>query len=90
MRGPTSIIGLRQLDASRWLLQMREGEIEGTLLGDSTITRWVSILRFRITNSYRPLSCIIFSDALTKYSYRKLFVQIKTNHDQPHEVSDPH
>jgi len=78
LRAASSIRGLRQLDGGQWLLQMRDAEIEGNLLGDSTITRWVSILRFRVANRYRPLSCIIFSDSLTSNSYRKLIVQIQT------------
>lgn len=45
--------------------------------GSSTVTAWVMILRFCVKGRRRPFTCLIFSDALTPSSYRRLLAAIR-------------
>lgn len=47
------------------------------LLGDSTLTRWVSILRFKRLGHRTKHSCIVFNDSLDRDNYRSLIVRAK-------------
>ena len=70
----SSIIVLRFISGNKWLLITRQGDINAELLGDSTVTRWVSVLRFRVDGHRFPQSSIVFRDSLPEGVYRKLIV----------------
>jgi len=57
--------------------------IEGTIRGDSTVTIYLSILRFSILaldnpkNKSRIVSCVLFRDSMDKTSYRQLLLWLR-------------
>jgi len=63
-------------DRNGWSVITRKGEFDVILLGDSTVTQFISILRFRYLQTQSTLSCIIFQDMLPKQHYRQLQVRI--------------
>ena len=78
LQAATSILALRFISDKKWVLLTRTEELEAVLLGDSTITRWVAILRFSIDGQRTPVSCILFADALTADEYRSLVATART------------
>lgn len=74
---PHSIRGLKRDSQGKWLLYTHKHTYEAELLGDSTVTSFVSVLRFRIPQSYWPKSCVIFRDSLPLDHYRKLLVVLR-------------
>lgn len=60
-----------------WQLHDRLHTYNAELSGDSTITRWVSILRFRVLPSGKMKSCVVFRDALGFELYRRLLVIVR-------------
>ena len=77
LRGRDSCIGIHYLDGNEWLIRTNRGQYQATLCGDSTVTIWVSILRFKIPNQFWKKSCIVFCDSLSQDAYRKLLVRLK-------------
>ncbi len=78
---PRSIIALRRHPDGMWLLQTPEKHYEGALRGDSTVTQWISVLRFQIPQQYKPKTCIIFRDSLEPDEYRRLLVILRMGKD---------
>jgi hypothetical protein len=72
-----AIIGFKRQNNNQWLLYTQKSVLEGTLRGDSTVTTWVSVLRFNVSGHFWPVSCVIFNDALASDSYRKLLVAVR-------------
>lgn len=60
-----------------WQLRDHLNVYEAELSGDSTITRWVSILRFRTLPSGKIKSCVVFQDSLDKQAYRRLMMMVR-------------
>jgi hypothetical protein len=60
-----------------WSIERNNILTEASLQGDSIVTGYVSILRFRIVGSRRTLSCVIFRDALQMDEYRQLLVILR-------------
>lgn len=77
LRAGASITGLWHINGKRWGLKMLHREMEANLLGDSTVTRWVSVLRFQVEGEKRPYVSIVFADSLESEQYRKLIVALK-------------
>jgi hypothetical protein len=48
-----------------------------TLKGESTITQWISILRFYSTEMRKNYSCLVLRDNLSKDQYRRLLVILR-------------
>lgn len=61
-------------DDKLWSIQVGQDIMEAVLEGDSSLWPGLCILRFRPLHKKRPLSCIIFRDALTRDTYRQLQV----------------
>lgn len=78
LRGRQSVTVLRVDEDSRWQVSIAKQILDAELLGDSTVTGVVSVLRFRIENQRWPISCVIFRDSLPPDRYRQLVVQLKT------------
>jgi hypothetical protein len=74
---PYSVISLRRHQDGSWLLQTNNKTYNAELRGDSTVTGFVSVLRFRLPKQSWPLSCIIFRDSLQADFYRRLLVVLK-------------
>ena len=66
------------LDQDGWALHTRLGVLRADLCGESTVTQWVSILRFQIREGAYKRSCVIFRDMLTGDDYRRLLVLLRT------------
>ncbi len=64
-------------DKEGWYLQRSGEKTHITLSGDSTLTGWVSVLRFTRQENHFKQSCLIFRDALPADGYRQLFVRLK-------------
>lgn len=62
-----------------WRLYTGTQSFSATLKGDTTITRWVSILRFRVANKTFPMSVVVFHDALEANQYRQMVVALRMN-----------
>ncbi len=86
LKSKQAIISLHKQTDGSWLVQTRTACYQQTQLrGDSTVTRWVSVLRFQVVGRRFPLSCIIFRDSLTANQeasvssnvYRQLLLNVK-------------
>jgi hypothetical protein len=67
------------LEEDGWKLQNRLRSFSAGLCGESTITNFVCVLRFKAPDRKQKITCIIFCDALPKSSYRQLLVQLRTS-----------
>lgn len=65
------------LGEGRWRVIEKDQIYEGTLCGDSTLTQWVSVLRFRVDGYFLSKNCVIFADALGKTRYRQCLVMLR-------------
>jgi hypothetical protein len=79
LRGKSSVRFLKYCDERRWQIEVGSERVEAELLGDSTVTGVISVLRFRITGRLLPLPCIVFRDSVPQHRYRQLLVVLKTN-----------
>ena len=71
-----SIASLRHLEAQSWQWTMRNQQSNmGELQGDSLVTPWAMILRFKKTAQ----TIIIFKDHLGQEKYRQLLVHLRTS-----------
>jgi hypothetical protein len=59
----------------------------GELQGDSTLTSWVLILRFKILNSKAKQTILVFKDAIDENLYRQLIVAAKNTRANRHGLS---
>lgn len=66
LRSQQSVIGL-VLDAKGWQLQTKTKSYLVKLCGDSTITRYLCVLRFKKIGQQRKYSCIVFRDSVNCY-----------------------
>ena len=72
----SAIIALKKITANKWQIETRNGVYEGELLGDSTITKLVSVLRFKVQGR-APIVCIVWKFSLAGDGYRQLLVALK-------------
>ena len=72
LRHSQSIIGLNLNKEGEWQLRSRSKEISAILLGESTVTPFVCVLRFALPHQRKKQSCVIFKDSVEKEVYRKL------------------
>jgi len=64
-------------DQQRWCVQTLGGSFEASLCGDSTVTTFMSILRFKIAGKFFKRSYVVFKDTMLADDYRKLIVHTK-------------
>jgi hypothetical protein len=76
MRGAFSMSALR-FKGDEWFVLTRQQWLPATLRGDSLVTTWVCILRFNIPGQLKPLSCVVWQDAVVGGSYKQLMVCLK-------------
>lgn len=76
---PIDIIRLNYLSDQSWLLVDHKGKaIPADLLGDSTVTTCVSVLRFKVAHRRFSQNCLVFRDSLAKGQYRALRVVLRS------------
>jgi hypothetical protein len=68
-----------KLTQEGWFLRDNLGVMAVELLGESTITAFVCVLRFKSATSAKKRTCIVFNDALNPDEYRRLIVQLRTS-----------
>lgn len=78
LKAHASIQSLRFISDKKWVVVAGGAETEAELSGDSTVTRWVSVLQFKIAGQRRPVTCILFVDSLPAELYRKLLVAVQS------------
>ncbi|MDR3491724.1 MAG: hypothetical protein P4M12_06735 [Gammaproteobacteria bacterium] len=61
-----------------WFLHEKNSMIAASLCGSSTLTGFVSILRFAVENKKKKRSFLIFKDSISPGLYRQLLVQLRT------------
>ncbi len=64
-------------DQKHWVVKTKQGEFLTELLGDSTITAFVSLLRLKSLHSNQIYTTLIFPDSLEFDQYRKLLVVLR-------------
>lgn len=74
-----AIISIRHHSNGEWRLKTRRSEYPATILGDSTATTRVMVLRFKVVGHFWQQSCVIFRDSLSADAYRQLLVLLKTS-----------
>jgi len=78
LRGEYAVLSLQRLSGESWQLRTRTQHHEAVLRSDSTVTSFLSVLRFRIGSRYWPLTCLVFRDSFLKREcYKQLVVVIK-------------
>lgn len=78
LRGQKSVFGIQCHPNKRWHLYVGDKIYEAELCGDSTVTRFITILRFRLANHFFVQSCIIFPDSLPADRYRQLLILLNS------------
>lgn len=76
LKSQHSILGIQYAGDQNYFLLTSSAKIPVKLLGDSTVTGWVSFLRFKGEKRFWPYSCMIFPDALPPDQYRQLMVML--------------
>lgn len=51
--------------------------ISAELCGDSTVTTWLCVLRFKVAGTWFKRSCVILKDAIEQGSYRELTIMLR-------------
>jgi hypothetical protein len=74
---PSSVVGLQLLAEGQCYLKYPLRIIEAKIRGDSTVTTAVCVLRFKIPDKRRAVSCVIFKDSMEREMYRKLLVWLR-------------
>lgn len=77
LRGKQAITHIKYLKQGLWQVTTPHECYEASLSGDSTVTRHVTLLRFKTPKRLWPLSAVIFPDALAKDRYRELLVILR-------------
>jgi len=72
-----SIHHLRALTDGQWELISPQGLIIAKLTGDSIVTRFLCLLRFRVPGRMQKCTCLIMQDALDVQQYRRLLVHLR-------------
>lgn len=65
-----------KLNEAGWQLRDQSGVFSAELIGDSTVTTHVCILRFMQPNQRKKRSCIICKDAVNPDEFRRLLVAL--------------
>jgi len=80
LRSQQAILTLAPQASGSWYLASSTGIVSGAILqGDSTLTALVCVLRFRLAEQRRVLTCVLFRDCLSGEDYRRLRVLAKTS-----------
>lgn len=87
LKSQYSIIRLQLLSNDHWNIHTPTKCFVAQLRGDSTVTNSISILRFRINDNGKTISCVIFRDSLINREYRELLVCLRAMSHQVFEQS---
>lgn len=76
LKSPNAITQLAY-KGKHWQLYDQQGPVDAELCGDSTVTTWVCVLRFRVAEKKLKRTCIIFCDALAPDEYQRLLAVVR-------------
>jgi len=77
MKGANSIVGLQLLADGSCSLRYPLCTIEAEMMGDSTVTTVVCVLRFSVQGKRLKASCVVFKDSVERKMYRELLVWLR-------------
>ena len=77
MKSKSSIHNL-YLNNDGWWLATNTAVAPARICGDSTLSAFVSVLRFKIEGCKRKHSLVLFRDAVSTDAYRRLLVTLRT------------
>lgn len=77
MNGNHIVRGFRLLDDA-WYIDTTSETYLANLCGDSVVTRYISILNFKVAKQSKLYSCVIFPDSLPQDHYRQFVVWIRS------------
>jgi len=77
LKSSTAIIEIIHIENQDWYLLTATNHYQAELLGDSTMTTKLSILRFSIPGKFFTKSCVIFSDSMACDHYKQLLIRVK-------------
>ena len=66
-----------RFDEKGWWLQNADGVCNIEIAGDSTVTAYVTVLRFSIPGKRFKQACVIFKDAMHADAYRQMVVRLR-------------
>jgi hypothetical protein len=64
-------------DNDWWIRSSRETQVI-QVLGETTLTRWMTVLRYKKPETRIKQTCLIFSDSVEKDQYRRLLVTLRS------------
>lgn len=67
-----SIVQLTNQTGKNWQILLPSASYQAELCGSSTVTRWISVLRFKIGS--KRTTCIVCPDSLPSDHYRQLMM----------------
>ncbi|TAK73040.1 MAG: hypothetical protein EPO11_09235 [Gammaproteobacteria bacterium] len=77
LRSPHAIVGMVHCQEDKWLVRTPKTTYLAELRGDSTLTRWVCLLRFQPSHRFWAASCLVFRDSLEADHYRQLLIHCR-------------
>lgn len=77
LRSSKSILIIKRHSDGHWQLNTSHHETFAWLIGDSTVTRFVCVLRFKFPGHFFLTSSIIFFDSLSNDEYRRLLMLLR-------------
>lgn len=83
LRGGQTIKAIKALPDGQWEVSTPTRVYRADLLGQSTVTAYVAVLRFKIKERHFPLSCVIFPDSLAPGAYRELLFTLRAMINSP-------
>lgn len=72
LRNKLSITAIQYAANNDWLVTTPKGTVVAELKGDSTVTHFLAILRFKSRENGSMNSCILLSDSLPAGDFRRL------------------
>jgi hypothetical protein len=77
LRGKSVVLALKHREDNFWQLREHDATYQAELMGNSTVTPWVTVLQFRLPNQILRKHCVIFRDSLIPDRYRQLMVTVR-------------
>ncbi|OAI50025.1 hypothetical protein AYO45_00145 [Gammaproteobacteria bacterium SCGC AG-212-F23] len=73
-----AIFHCRYSDENGWYFSSHDVDFFAVdIMGESTLTRWLSVLRFQIAGEKSKQACVIFKDSIATNDYRKMLAILR-------------
>jgi hypothetical protein len=77
LRSNASVMALRYFPKGDWQFDTREGQFFGKILGESTVTSVLMILRLRDVRNGKIYNVLILPDTLSRNEFRQLIMRVR-------------